>query len=107
LGNHPLVVAGRGTYLDDLIKRAGAENVVKMEASYPQYSLEELWKENPDYLIIPQGVIKEEELSESRFQKLEAVKRKKVLFIEADLLSRPGPRVVEALEKIANFITTK
>jgi len=107
LGNHPLVVAGRGTYLDDLIKRAGAENVVKMVASYPQYSLEELWKENPDYLIIPQGVIKEEELNETRFQKLEAVKRKKVLFIEADLLSRPGPRVVEALEKIANFITTK
>jgi iron complex transport system substrate-binding protein len=107
VGSQPLIVAGRGTYLDDLLRCAGAENVVKTGASYPQYSLEELWGENPDYLIIPKGIIREEELNDPRFQKLEAVKRKRILFIDNDLLSRPGPRMVEALEQIANFIRAK
>lgn len=99
VGYQPLIVAGGGTFIDDVIKRAGAENAAaNTRAAYPQYSLERLLKDNPEYIIIPAGVMKPGEL-----KGLSA----KVLYIDADVLSRPGPRVVEAIEQIAGFIHGK
>jgi iron complex transport system substrate-binding protein len=106
VGSNPLVVVGGGTFIGDLVKNAGAENVTeRVRGAYPHYSFERLLKDNPEYIIIPRGVVRREEIrSDSRWQSLSAVKNKRVLFIDADIISRPGPRVVEAIEEIAHFI---
>ncbi|MGB9613388.1 MAG: ABC transporter substrate-binding protein [Candidatus Margulisiibacteriota bacterium] len=106
VGYRPLIVAGAGTFIDDIIKYAGGENIAQdAKASYPQYSFERLIKEDPEYMIIPEGVVEKEEIArDSRWQSLQAVRGNKILFINADILSRPGPRLVEAIEKIADFI---
>lgn len=106
VGNNPLVVVGGGTFVGDTVKNAGAENITeKVRGAYPHYSFERLLKDNPEYIIIPSGVVREEEIrSDSRWQSLSAVRNKRVLFINADIISRPGPRVVEAIEEIAHFI---
>lgn len=109
VGYNPLIVGGGGTFIDDVINYAGAENITgKAKAAYPQYSFEKLLEENPEYIIIPEGVVKREEIErDNRWQSLKAVKNNKILFINADILSRPGPRVVEAVEEIAKFIRIK
>lgn len=106
VGYKPLVVVGGDNFIDDLLRYAGAENIAgKAQAAYPQYSFEKLLQEDPDYLVIPEGVVTEKEIDgDSRWQSLSAVKNDKIVFIDADVLSRPGPRVVEAIEQIAGFI---
>lgn len=106
VGFKPLVVAGGGTFIDDILKYAGVKNVAaKTRAAYPQYSFEKLVRENPQYMIIPKGTInKSRIMKDKRWRSLEAVRTGRILFINQDIISRPGPRVVEAIEKIANFV---
>lgn len=109
VGYNPLIVAGGGNFIDDVVKSAGGQNIAAgSTAAYPQYSFERLLMENPEYIIIPEGVVKKEELIDNRrWNSLKAVQSGRILFIDADVLSRPGPRVVEAIEKIAGFIHEK
>lgn len=106
VGYKPLIVAGGGTFIDDIIKCAGAENIAAgARAAYPEFSLEKLLQTDPGFIVIPEGVLRLEEIkADARWQKLTAVKNGKILFINADILSRPGPRVGEAIEKIAKFV---
>lgn len=106
VGYRPLIVVGGENFIDDVLRYAGAENIAaQAKAAYPQYSFEKLLDQNPDYIIIPEGVVESWEIEEdSRWQSLDAVKNSRILLIDADILSRPGPRVVEAIEEIAEFI---
>lgn len=106
VGSNPLIVAGRETFINDIILFAGGDNIAKdANGAYPQYSLEKLLKEDPECIIIPKGIIRREEfIRDSRWQKLGAVKNNRLFFIEPDIISRPGPRVVEAVERIAKFL---
>jgi iron complex transport system substrate-binding protein len=109
VGYKPLIVVGGGNFIDDVLRYAGAENIAAdTQAAYPHYNFEKLLKENPEYIIIPEGLVEKKEIEEDRrWQSLDAVKEDRILFINADILSRPGPRVVEAVEEIAGFIHEK
>jgi iron complex transport system substrate-binding protein len=106
VGYNPLIVAGPATFVDDILKVSGLENVAEeAKAAYPQYSFEKLLTENPKYIIIPQGVVTKEQIEkDGRWQSLEAVRKGRILFINPDILSRPGPRVVEAIVTIVRFV---
>ncbi|MFH1683663.1 MAG: cobalamin-binding protein [Candidatus Margulisiibacteriota bacterium] len=106
VGYKPMIVVGGDNFIDDLIRYAGAENIAgKAKAAYPQYSFERLLKQDPDYIIITEGIVKKEEIEkDGRWQSLAAVKSNKILFMDADILSRPAPRVMDAIEQIAEFI---
>jgi len=106
IGLSPMVVVGGETLIDDMLDHAGVQNIAyQAKAAYPQYSFENLLKEDPDYIIFPEGLIRREEIKrDNRWKSLAAVRRNKILFVNSDILSRPGPRVVEAIEKIADFV---
>lgn len=106
VGYNPIIVAGRNTFIDDIIKHAGGVNVVgQAKVAYPHYSFEDLLRENPEYIIIPAGVVKlKEMLEDSRWRSLNAIRGNKILFIDGDVFFRPGPRIVEAIEEIACFL---
>ena len=109
VGHKPLIVAGAGTFIDGILIYAGVDNIgAQVKGEYPQYSLEKLVNENPDCLIIPQGMIELAKIkSDKRWRDIEAVKNNKILFIDPDTLSRPGPRVVDVVEEIAAFVHDK
>jgi len=109
VGFKPLIVTGGKNFINDLIKYAGGENVASGSgAAYPQYSFEELIRANPNYIIITEGIVKRDEIkNENPWRNLSAVREGKILFIDPDILSRPGPRLVEAIAKIAAFIHDK
>jgi len=103
----PLMTASKNTLINDIIELAGGENIAYwVKGKYPEYSLEKLIKKDPDVIIIPKQNVKNESViyNDSRWQKLTAVRNKRVLFIDADIISRPTSRVIIAIEKIAEFL---
>lgn len=103
VGFNPLVVVGGGTFIDDIMRQAGAENVAgKSRQAYPQYSLEALIDERPEYIITTREIMRGL-ARDPRWQRLGA----KVLVLDGNVLSRPGPRVIDNVERIARFIYGK
>jgi iron complex transport system substrate-binding protein len=100
VGNEPLIVAGGGTLIDDILKRLGAENqAAGARSAYPQYSYERLLKDDPDYIIVPRGMVRRGEIEQRG--------KWPVLCIDPDLIARAGPRIADAVEQIARFINEK
>lgn len=103
----PLITAGGGTFLNDVIEKAGGKNIAKGAAGkYPEFSFEKLLAADPDVIIIPKQNVKSPEqiYNDGRWNKLQAVRNKRVLFIDADIISRPGPRIIKAVEEIGTFL---
>ncbi len=103
----PLIVAGRGTVINDAISLLGAENIAAAaKASYPKYSVEEILRVSPDVIFI--GNMNEEirKVSAPLLKKLKttaAVKNGRVFFV-SDLLYRLGPRTVRGMEELAVYM---
>ncbi|OGC03318.1 hypothetical protein A2276_00145 [candidate division WOR-1 bacterium RIFOXYA12_FULL_43_27] len=106
VGHRPLTTVGRNNFINDIIDLAGGINLGGTSRSpYPQFSFEQLVKYDPEALIILEGVISKRELeNDSRFKSLSAMRNNMVLFINPDLLCRPTPRLVGAIEEIALFL---
>ena len=106
----PIYTAGEGTIIDDVIHRAGGDNVGRSApGSWPQIGLEALVALAPEVIITtssPGGVDAmagqiDRLRSFEGWKSLPAVKSGRVHFVEGDLLTRPGPRLIEALEQLA------
>lgn len=102
----PPVVAGRGTFVGDLLERAGFTNVVPAAAGdWPRVSLETLAAWNPDLVVRPATAENADAfrtaLEGGAFRVVPAVREGRVATLPGDLLERPGPRLVDALEALA------
>lgn len=102
----PPVVAGRATFVGDLLDRAGFTNAVPAGAGdWPRVSLETLAAWNPDLVVRPEtaenaGAFRAA-FEGGAFRVVPAVREGRVAALPGDLLERPGPRLVEALERLA------
>lgn len=102
----PPVVAGEGTFVGDVLSRAGFSNVVpKSAGDWPRVSFETLASWNPDLVVRPEtrenaGAFARA-FADARWRLVPAVKEGRVVALPGDLLERPGPRLVEALERLA------
>jgi iron complex transport system substrate-binding protein len=103
----PLVVAGPGTAVDDVLDLIGWENIASDTASrYPKYSLEEIINRSPDVILIGKMLENTQELSGEilkRLTMIDAVKEGRVYYT-GDALYRLGPRVVEGAEELAGYL---
>lgn len=100
-----LFTTGPGTFIDDLIRRAGGRNIAAAATeAYPQLSAEEVIAADPAVILLADeaaGVTPQAVATRSGWVKLSAVKSGRIVVIDPDIGSRPGPRVVDALELIA------
>jgi iron complex transport system substrate-binding protein len=105
VGYRPLITAGRDTFIDDILQQAGGDNIARRARSpYPEWSLEMLLKADPEVIVIFDGVVEQREvLSDKRWSSLTAVRNHRIVFIDPDIISRPGPRVINAIELLAEF----
>jgi iron complex transport system substrate-binding protein len=102
-----LLAAGQGSLVNDIITRAGGENLVSSPQKLTLYSLEALIRANPDVYIIQKGPMNRSPnniYNRPYFQELKAVKANRVLVVDESLYSRPGPRSAEAVEELARFL---
>ena len=99
--------AGKGTFITQLIDRAGAYNIASDLEGYPQMSLEQVVAADPAVIILGDaryGVSPESIAQRPGWENLSAVKNGQVLPFNDDLVSRPGPRLVDALEELAKLL---
>lgn len=99
--------AGKGTFITQLIDRAGGYNIAADIEGYPQLSLEQVVAADPAFIILGDaryGVSAETIAQRPGWENLNAVKNGNVLPFNDDLVSRPGPRLVDALEELAKLM---
>jgi len=109
LNSQPLITVGPGSYIHQVINVAGGSNVASQTTvPYPHLNMEAVLKEDPEIIIFPIGKAEGIPLSEQqqwlRWTSLSAVKHGRLHQISADVLNRPGPRIVEGLEALARII---
>lgn len=99
--DQPLMTAGRDSYLNDLIGLAGGRNVTaSLAGSYPTFSWEALLAANPDVVLAPLTMKVRLVGIADRYPTLTAVRTHRIRTLPDDIVSRPGPRVAEALEAV-------
>ena len=105
IGWNPLFTAGTGTLLHDLITSAGGVNVVKQKG-YVGYSVEQLVTDQPAVYLGTKSSIGDVGALASRpgYSGLNAIKDGKVFSLDDNLVSRPGPRIVEGMRQIAKAL---
>jgi iron complex transport system substrate-binding protein len=100
ISKEPLFTIGNGSFLNAILEQAGGESVTKtVETAYPKISKETALALDPEAIILSDSEDNRE--PNDVFRNSPAVKNGRVYKINADLLSRPGPRLVDALEQIA------
>ncbi|CAN5569669.1 ABC transporter substrate-binding protein [soil metagenome] len=107
LGFDPLFTVGPGSFVNDAIEIARGKNVTAdAQQAYPQYSVEKLLQEDPEYYLAgaSSGATVEDVKSRPTYSSLQAVRQDKVFVINDDLVNRPGPRIVEGVREIAETI---
>lgn len=100
----PLTGAGRGSIVNEIISASGGENVLRNEKGIVRYSMENLLFENPDYYIVQEGPMNKspaDPRKRAHFDRLKCVREGRIIMADELIYSRPGPRCVEAVERLA------
>jgi iron complex transport system substrate-binding protein len=101
--------SGPGTFIDLLIGMAGGFNLGSdLEGEWVQVSVEELISKNPEFILLGDsvwgGVTSEDVAARPGWQEIAAVNSGKVYPFDDNLVSRPGPRLVNGLEELARLL---
>lgn len=101
----PLMSAGKGSFIDQMLEMAGLENIVDVTAGrYPRISPELVVERNPELIFVPSSpknpVNIESVLQRPGWQNVSAIKHRRVYLLDSDTVSRCGPRMLEALEQM-------
>ncbi len=99
---------GPGTFGDLLIARAGGYNIGSIASDpYPQISIEQVVAANPSIIILGDsmwGVTPESVKVRPGWETIPAVASDSIFPFDDNLISRPGPRLVDALEQLAKLL---
>ena len=107
VSDQPLYTIGREAYLTDLIKRAGGVSVTaEVPTAFPRFSDEAALASKPEAIILPTGgsMGNANSTVAPALKTSPAALNKRVYKINDDLLSRPGPRLVDGLEQLARAL---
>src|SRR5216684_612910 len=102
----PLISVGKDTFIADALRHAGAVSIVDAKQSWPQVSLEEVARLQPDFLVF--SASHSESVSPAvdvlatlpGWSIVEAVSNRRVAVI-SEAVNRPAPRIVSAIEDLA------
>jgi iron complex transport system substrate-binding protein len=103
----PTWTAGAGSHIDDLVRMAGGVNLAGTLPGWPQMSLERILLDQPRFLLLalsggqePARAYKEL-MAKPGWSGLAALREKRICWIPAARLQRPGPRLVGVLGELA------
>ena len=98
IGRDPIVTAGAGSYVDDLLRAANLANVARAaQTPWPEFSAERLLAAQPDLIIVPASATP---FTGEPWARLRAVRAGHIVRVPDDDLLRPGPRVPDAVEAL-------
>ena len=104
----PLMAVGSRTFLAELLEAAGARNLAAdAVGTYPVFSREAITQMDPEVVLVMSDAFADTAVLPSLFPEwrmLTAYRNGRIVRIDADLVSRPGPRAVEGLEELYNAL---
>jgi len=100
--------AGSGTFIDYIMTMAGSANAAsELQGDYAQMSAEALIAADPDFILLGDalyGTTPESVMERAGWDAITAVQNGAVYPFNPDILSVPGPRLVEGLEEMAKLL---
>lgn len=100
--------SGSGTFIDYIITEAGGTNVAaELDGEYAQISSEELLATNPTVILLADalyGVTVESVSARPGWDVIAAVENGAIYAIDPNIMSVPGPRLVDGLEETAKLL---
>ena len=100
--------AGSGTFIDYIIAQAGGTNAASaLQGDYAQLSSEQLIAVDPEVILLADalyGVTPESVAARPGWDVITAVKQNALYPIDPNMMSVPGPRLVDALEETARLL---
>ncbi len=105
-----LWTAGSGTFMDEIANMLGLTNCFADVTGWGEISEEQVLERNPDYIVTismyyGEGPTPEEEiLSRTGWENVTAVKDGKILNLQNNELSRPGPRLADGAKAMYDFV---
>jgi iron complex transport system substrate-binding protein len=104
----PIITVGNDTFIHELITLAGGINVAAGPEPYPRYNWEQVLMLQPEIALVASmaGGHTPEELKAGWMQwpQIPAVKQNRIHVVDADLIDRPTPRLLDGLEEFARII---
>jgi iron complex transport system substrate-binding protein len=107
----PIMSAGPGTFVDEIITLAGGENIFNdATTSWPTVSSEEIITKDPDVMLFPDTYMGAgyydlaDVPNRPGWSVITAVQNDALYEVVEDTVVRSGPRVVDAIEAIAPLI---
>ena len=103
----PLITIGQNTFIADALRWAGAESVIVADQNWPQVSMEEIVRLQPEYILFTGNHSEsneDHELSRLRtrpaWKALKAIQLGHIVKVD-DEITKPSPGLVGAIEQIA------
>jgi iron complex transport system substrate-binding protein len=108
VGMDPIITVGHKTVINEIVTLAGGENIAGgQEINYPRYSIEAILSAAPEVIIISTmewgGNIRQAKAFWQKWPHIPAVKNNRIHYVQADLLHRSSPRLIEGLEQFARI----
>ncbi|WP_240703298.1 helical backbone metal receptor [Thermococcus indicus] len=104
--NNPLMTAGGGTFISDVIELAGGENIFNDTTGWPTVSPEQVIERNPDVVLLtPHCGMSVQDVYSGPLASIKAALDGRIYVIENENdLIHPSPRVVRGLETVARLL---
>lgn len=103
-----IFTTGQKTFLHEMLESIQATNAAEDHEGWVNITEEEIVQLNPDVIITTYGYYVEDPLNEvlSRdgWEEVPAVKNEQVFDVDNDTVTRPGPRLIEGVETLAELI---
>jgi cobalamin transport system substrate-binding protein len=104
----PLISIGQNTFIADALRWAGAESIIVASQNWPQVSMEEVVRLQPDYIVLTPDHLEAEThervdnlRNRPTWSELRAAKLGHVV-MGSDEFTRPSPGLVDAIEALAH-----
>jgi iron complex transport system substrate-binding protein len=107
--DEPLMTAGPTAFAGQMITKGGGVNLfAEVTERYPQISIEEVIKRNPDVIMGPdthgEALTADQVAIRPGWETIKAVQDGRIYVFDGDITSRAGPRIVDGLEMIARAL---
>jgi len=105
----PLMTAGSNSVIHELLEAAGGKNIfADIKEPYPMISSEAVIHRDPQVIVFPnyhgtEGFLANEIKNRPGWGGISALAEERIYGIDPDIISRPGPRIADAVELLASF----
>ncbi|WP_246942294.1 ABC transporter substrate-binding protein [Bacillus pinisoli] len=107
-GAPEIYTTGKGTFMHEMLEVINATNAAGEQEGWIMMTEEEIVALNPDVVVTTYGSydpnVKANVLAREAWNEVPAIQNERVYDINSDLVTRPGPRLIEGVEELAKVV---